>query len=66
MTIKRKPTITHKMGQTFCCRADDIDDLIEKNSSFSSSVSSAGQPLFLNEDNFRCKLSTKTTFELTC
>ena len=47
------------MGQTLCCRADNIDDLIEKNSSFSSSVSSAGQPLFLDEDNFNVNFQQK-------
>ena len=36
------------MGQTLCCQADDIDHLIDRNSSFSSSlVSNGGQPVFL-------------------
>ena len=40
------------MGQTLCCQADDIDHLIDRNSSFSSSlVSNGGQPVFL-EDGF--------------
>ena len=40
------------MGQTLCCQTDDIDHLIDRNSSFSSSlVSNGGQPVFL-EDGF--------------